>query len=298
MSIVITTPTGNIGSVVTRQLLDAGETPILIARDPAKLRDAVARGAVVKRGSHDDVDFMVDATRDAEALFVLTPGSYHIQNIVDFYTSFAAPAAEAARANKIPHVVHLSSVGADLATGNGPVAGLHASEQILNAAGIPNLVHLRPGYFMENTLAQIPNILESGSMYTTFPSGERFPMIATRDVGARAAELLRRRDGSGARSIELQGPETSYEDVAEILTEELGREVTHVTVTDEQMIQALTGMGVSQVLADALAELAEGIVQGRVKYEEPRNAANSTPTSYRDFAAEVFKPAFAAAVGG
>ncbi len=299
MSIVITTPTGNIGSVVTRQLLDAGEKPVLVVRDPARVQDAVDRGATARQGSHSDADFMIDVTRDAEALFVLTPGSLQIQDIQAFYRPFSEAAAAAASANSIPFVVHLSSVGADLESGNGPVAGLHEAEAILNAAGIANLTHLRPGYFMENTLSQIPNILQSGNIYTTFPTGTRFPMIATRDIGARAAELLLQRDWSGTRVVELRGAaETSYDDVAAILAEVLGRTIEHVTVTDEQMIQALTGMGVSKVLAEALAELVDGIVKGRVQNREPRSATNTTPTTYRDFADDVFKPAIEAAMTG
>ena len=83
----------------------------------------------------------------------------------------------------------------------------------------------------------------------------------------------------------------------DILKREFGAEIK-TNVTDEQMIQSLTGMGVSGVLAEALAELVDGIVQGRVKNLEPRSAANTTSTTYRAFAREVFKPAIEAAVAG
>ena len=296
MSIVITAPAGNIGSVVTRELLDAGEKPVLIARDPAKVDDAVARGATVKKGSHADADFMTEATQGAAALFVLTPAHYQLQDIHAYYGSFARAAATAAKANGIPHVVHLSSVGADLESGNGPVAGLHAAEQILNEADLPNLTHLRPGYFMENTLAQIPNILQASSLFTTFPAGTRIPMIATRDIGVRAAGLLRERDWTGRNVVELQGASViAYEEVAAILSGVLGRKLEHVTVSDAQMIEALTGMGLSPVLAESYAELADGLVKGRIQYREPHNEANTTSTTYEVFARQAFKPALEAA---
>jgi uncharacterized protein YbjT (DUF2867 family) len=121
-------------------------------------------------------------------------------------------------------------------------------------------------------------------------------MIATRDIGARAAEILLARETKGQRVVELHGgPETSYEEVAEVLTEVLGRPVEHVTVSGEQFVGALTGMGVSQVLAEALVELSGAIASGHVRHREPRSAENATPTDYRTFAAEVFKPALAAA---
>ncbi len=299
MSIVITTPSGNIGSAVTRALLDAGEKPVLIARDPTKVEELTDRGAVVKRGSHADADFLIDATRDAEALFVLTPGYMQTQDVRALYRRFAGAAAKAINANSSPYVVHLSSIGADLESGNGPVAGLYAAEKVLNDAGVANLTHLRPAYFMENTMMQIPNILQAGSLFTTFPEGTKFPMIATRDIGTRAADLLRKRDWSGTQVVELLGNgEVSYEEVALVLAKELGREIKHVTVSDEQLTQALTGMGLSQVLADGFVEMTNALTKGVMRPHEDRSEANTTPTTYAGFAGQIFKPAFEGAAAG
>lgn len=296
MSIVVTTPTGNIGSAVTRHLLDAGEKPVLIARDPSKLKDAAARGAVIKQGSHGDADFLAGAAKGADALFVLTPPDMTMTDIIAHYRRFAEAAAKAAKANGIPYVVHLSSVGGELPSGNGPVAGLHAAEEILDAAGIPNLTHLHPAYFMENTLAQIPVILQMGAIVSGFPVGTTFPMIATRDIGERAAAMLRERDWSGRRIVELQGAvDSGYDEVAAILSDVLDRDLKHVVASDEQQIEAMTGMGVSAAMAASLVELTHGIADGKVHMHEKRSDANTTPTIYRDFAREVFKPAFEAA---
>ena len=296
MSIVITTPTGNIGAAVTRSLLDAQEKPVLIARDPKKVKAFTDRGAVVKQGSHGDADFLIEATRGASALFVLTPPDLQMQDIRAHYQRFAQAAAKAAQTNAIPYVVHLSSIGADLESGNGPVAGLYAAEQILNAAGIPNLTHLRPAYFMENTLGQVPNILQAGSLFTTFPVGTKFPMIATRDIGARAAELLRKRNWSGTQVVELLGAnEISYDEVASILSKVLGRNLKHVPVANDQLVQALTGMGFSKVLAGSFVELTEALVTGVMHPLEARSGENTTPTNYASFAEQVVKPIIEAA---
>ncbi len=297
MSIVVTTPTGNIGRVLVRELLAAGEQPVLIARDPAKLGWATAQGATVVQGSHDDPSVVVQATRGARALFVLTPPDLAMHDIRAHYARFGRAAASAIHQNGIRQVVHLSSVGADLESGNGPVAGLYLNEGIL-AEVAPNLVQLRPGYFMENTLGQIGSILQAGALFTTFPAGAIVPMIATRDIGAVAAALLRDPDWTGQRVVELHGAaDFSYEQVAEVLSELLARPMAHVTITPEAQRQALMGMGLSQVLADSFAELADAVAEGRMRFHEARSAENTTPTSYATFAREVFLPAFEAAAG-
>jgi uncharacterized protein YbjT (DUF2867 family) len=152
---------------------------------------------------------------------------------------------------------------------------------------------------MENTLGQIPNILQAGKLFTPFAEGVTFPMIATRDIGAKAAEALLDRSAQGHRVLELHGgPDTSYDEVALVLSKVLEREVSHVTVGGDDFIGALTGMGVSRVLAEALLELSAAIESGLVTHREPRSEASTTPTDYAAFAREVFRPALQAAQQG
>ena len=298
MSIVITAPNGNVGAPLVEALLEAGVQPVLIARNPEKIQRFVDHGATVRRGSHADADFLVEATRGAEALFVLTPNHFQVRDIREHYATFARAAVAAVQANGIQRVVHLSSVGAELEAGNGPVTGLNAAEAVLDAGGTPHLIHLRPAYFMENTMMQIPSILQAGRLFTPFGPGTSFPMIATRDIGRRAAELLLDRSWTGHRIVELLGAgEYSYEEVAATLSTVLERELTHVTVPPAALEQSILAMGGSAVLAAAFVELTEGLAAGLVTNHEPRSEANTTPTTYALFAEQVFKPAIVAAAG-
>jgi uncharacterized protein YbjT (DUF2867 family) len=295
MKIVITTPSGNIGRVVVEHLLGKGIKPLIVARNPAKVAALEAKGAEVVVGSHADASVITLASKNANAFFILTPPDASVENIRGYYESFGKPAAEAIRKNNIPFVVHLSSVGADLAEGNGPVAGLHYNETLLNAVA-KNIIHLRPAYFMENTLSQISSIMQAGALFTTFPGHTRFPMIATRDIGAVAAERLANLAWSGKIIQELQGPaEISYEDVAQILSEALEKMIKHITIPDSQFVESMEKWGVSRTMASSYSELGDAIVKKRVRFHEPRSPKNSTPTRYEDFAREVFKPAYLAA---
>ena len=292
MSIVITTPTGNIGSKLSRLLLDQGEEITVVARDRSKVKDLEDRGAKVVEGSHGDADVLKQATRGARALFLVTPPDFATKDLRGHYGRFGEAAVQAIRENGIGHVVHVSSVGAELTSGTGPVLGLHDNEERLDEAA-SSIAHLRPAYFMENTLGQIGPIQQASSLFTTFKKGTRFPMIATRDIAERAAELLTHLDWTGRRIVELQGPdEIGYEDVAEDLSDVLCREINHVTVPPEALRESLAGMGASTEVADSFIELASGVEQGRIHFHEPRTAETTTMTRYAAFAREVFKPAF------
>ncbi len=294
MSIVVTTPTGKIGSQVSSILLDRGREVTVIARDPAKVAGLAARGARVVEGSHADTSVLVDATKGASALFLITPPDFSTQDLRATYRRFGLAAMAAIRENGIGHVLHLSSVGADRESGNGPVAGLHVNEQILSDTAA-HVTNLRPAYFMENTMGQIPMIRQMGSLFTTFEGTTRFPMIATRDIAARATEILGSLDWTGKRVVELHGAaDVSYDDVASILSEVLGRPIAHVTVSEERSLAALAGMGLSAHLAGSFNELTRAIESGHVRFLEERSTANMTPTTYRTFASEVFRKAFEA----
>jgi hypothetical protein len=113
MPITVTTPTGHIGSRVTDILLSNGVKGSIIARDPGKVVDFEKRGAMVIPGSHADVDTVISATKGSQALFLVTPPELSTNDQRTQARSFGIAAAPAVRENKIPHVVHLSSIGAE-----------------------------------------------------------------------------------------------------------------------------------------------------------------------------------------
>ena len=159
MKIAITTPTGHVGSAVADFLLDfGGDVSVkLLGRRPDKLRKLTQRGAQMSIGSQDDADFLTKATQDVDALFWVTPPGYGSDNVRAFQNRLGKAAATAVRTNHIPRVVNLSSIGAQFASGVGPINGLHDVEKLLDDAA-DNITHLRPGFFFENLLWQADSI--------------------------------------------------------------------------------------------------------------------------------------------
>ena len=109
----------------------------------------------------------------------------------DVNWNFRLPShAKAVKESDLQYALHLSSYGAHVPEGTGPVTGLHSSEQKLNAISGLNVLHLRAAYFMENNLAMIGMIQKMGVFGHVPLPHLKLPMIATRDVGDYAAQRL------------------------------------------------------------------------------------------------------------
>ena len=292
MTIVITTPTGNIGGKTASLLLDAKENITVIARNRDKVAALAKRGAKIVEGSHSDSKLLVEATRNAKALLFITPPNFVSEDIVADYAVFGEAAAEAISQNNIPHVVYLSSVGAEQTSGTGPILGSHYNEERLNKVA-RNIVHLRPAYFMENTLGQIQSIIGAGQLFTPLKGNTAFPMIATADIAARAAMLLKTRNFSGQQVMELMGPEDmSYNRVAEVLSGVLGKKLSHTTVPGSALVDSIVQMGGSKHMGESLLELTMSIESNHIHFSQERSEENRTSTTYETFAKEIFMPVF------
>ncbi|HEX2569768.1 MAG TPA: NmrA family NAD(P)-binding protein [Polyangia bacterium] len=290
MSIVINTPTSNIGSVLTQILVDAGEPVTLISRNPAKVSALAARGARVVEGDISDRATLDRAFNGATALFWLTPPLYQ----PDFHAAsvnLAKTAASAAQAAGLRHAVVLSSIGAQHGRGTGPVNPLGDIERAL-AAAVPNTVALRAGFFMENILRDAATIGGQGAVYNPLPPDVKFPMVATRDIGARAASYLLCRSWSGHHLAGAYGPkDISWSEAARIMSQELGKPVQHVQVTLDQVRQGMTQAGMPGFVIDMYVEMYDGIIKGLLNPSEPRTPEFTTPTSLAQFTREVLRPA-------
>jgi uncharacterized protein YbjT (DUF2867 family) len=188
----------------------------------------------------------------------------------------------------------LSSLGADKSSGTGPVVGLHNLEQKLNQIEVANVLHLRAGYFMENTLAQVGAIRIMGSAAGPLRPSLKLSMIATRDIGAAAAEALLQLAFRGKQTQELHGQrDLDYNQVAGIIGKAIGKpKLGYVHAPDDQLRTAMVQMGMSDNFVGLLLEMTAALNSGHMRPLEPRTARNTTPTPYETFVAQTFIPAY------
>jgi uncharacterized protein YbjT (DUF2867 family) len=286
--------TGHTGSVVAETLLAANQKVRVVGRSKERLARFVARGAEALEVNLADSAALTKAFAGARAVYALLPPDLASPNYrarQDEETNSIATALEAAG---VTHAVTLSSFGADKPDKTGPVVGLHIMEKRLAQIPKLNALHLRAGYFMENTLPQVGAIKSFGMMAGPVRADLALPAIATRDIGAAAAEALLKLDFTGQQTHEILGQrDLAYFEMAEIIGAAIGiPNLTYIQLPAEQVIQAMTEMGMSRNMATLICEMAEGLNSGHMRALEPRSPANTTPTSFEEFVRNAFVPAY------
>ncbi len=291
---VITGATGNTGSIVTEKLLAKGEKVRVVGRDAKRLERFANKGAEPFVADETDAGSLTKAFSGAKAVYALIPPNITSPDVRAYQEQVSDDLAAAITKSGVKHAVVLSSVGADKPDRTGPVVGLHTLEKKLDAIAGLNALYLRAGYFMENILAQVGVIQSFGIVAGPVRPDLPLPMIATRDIGAVAAEALLKLDFTGKHSRELQGPrDVTYNDVAKIVGAAIGKpDLKYMQMPATQLKPALTQMGMSSNMADLLLEMAESLNSGYMKMLEPRSPATSTPTTLETFVADVFVPAY------
>jgi len=286
--------TGNIGSVITKKLLEKGETVRVVGRNAARLQQYVHRGAEAFVADIKDAEALTKALTGARAAFLMMPPGMTSPDYPAEQEIESDAISAAAKNAGLQYAVNLSGIGAQAPAGTGPILGLHDFERKLNTVERLNVLHLRPAYFMENHLSAIQMIQMMGIFGGALKPDLKIPMIATRDVGAYAAERLLKLDFSGKQTQELLGErDLSMTEVAASISRGIGKpDLRYVQFSYEQVEQTLVQMGLSTKTAAYLIEMFRGFNNGIVEGLEPRSAANTTPTSIETFVKDVFAPAY------
>ena len=291
---VVLGASGNTGHVVANNLLARGQKVRAVGRNAAHLQPLAAKGAETFIADVTDANALAKAFHQAEAAYVLIPPNTTSTDPLGYANRVSDAIASAVQNSKTRNVVALSSIGAELSSGTGPVAGLHNLEQKLNQVNSANVLYLRAGYFMENTLPQVNAIRQMGSVAGPLRPDLKLPRIATRDIGNAAADNLLHPVFRGKQTRELLGQrDLTYTEVATIIGKAIGKpELKYVQVPDDQFRSVLVQMGMSEQFARLLLEMTAALNAGEMHALEPRTPQNTTPTSFETFAAEVFVPAY------
>ena len=292
--------TGNTGSVAADALLAKGEKVRVIGRSTERLERFTKKGAEAFVADAKDAAALTRAFTGARAVYVLIPPNPTAPDFRADQEAVSDALAAALDKSGVTHTVVLSSLGAEHASGTGPIAGLYSLEQKLNANPKLNTLYIRAGYFMENFFLGIAPLQKMGIFGGAIRGDLKISMIATRDIGAYAADALQKLDFTGKQTRDLLGQrDLSYNEAAPIIGKTIGKPTLSYSHFPGMLVKMAMGqMGLPSKTVDLILEMFEAINKGLVAAREPRTPQNTTSTTFETFAAEEFAPRFLAKAAG
>jgi uncharacterized protein YbjT (DUF2867 family) len=290
VKIVVTTPTGHVGSRAARVLIQAGIRPTLLARHPARLDRALSEHADVLEVDLSDTDAVVRATRHADALLWVAPGTIDPSaDPVAWYAGLGVNAACAVTENRIGRTVFLSSIGAEKRSGAGEIDGLARAEELLDATGA-TVLHLRSGFFFTNLLGELDSIRQ-GVLKAPMAVDYAQPWVDPRDIGEIAAARLLFAGWSGRHVQAVHGPEDlTLSRVAEIISEVAGRRVRAESISQDTLRRALRSAGFGDRQVEGIAGMS-AVTREEFIAEDKRSILTTTPTTLAAWACVHLRPA-------
>jgi uncharacterized protein YbjT (DUF2867 family) len=291
--IAIMGATGNIGGKIADIMIKKGEAVRLIARSSDRLRAKTRKNATAFVGDANDTAFLVKAFTDVEAVFTLIPPNAKVDDFMAYAHTIGESIARALEIAGVKHVVNLSSIGAELSGGTGPIKGLHAMEERLGTIRGLNVLNLRCAYFMENLLGNIELIRTKGITGSALKGDITLPMIATKDIAAYAADHLVKRDFSGSSVRYLLGQrDISMGEATEIIGRKISKpDLSYVMFPYDEAEKAMVGMGLSPDISRNYVEMSRAFNDGLIKAVQ-RTKENTTKTPFESFCDEVIVPVY------
>ncbi len=293
MQYVLTGSLGHTGKPITEALVKAGHSVTVITSSADKVADIEALGAKAAVGSVEDANFLKQAFAGADAVYLMIPPKWGVNGWRAYQNQVGDNYIEAINANNVQYVVLLSSVGAHLGEGVGPVDGLYDMEQKLKAVPGLNAIFLRPPYFMYNLFGMAGMIKGMGIIGSNF-GDDTIALAHTSDIADAAIDELLQLGFTGQRVRYIASDEHTGPEIAKILGEAVGRpETPWVVFSDEQNTQGMIQAGLNEEMATEYTKLGQAMRNGAMQEDYFANR----PTTFGkvklvDFARNEFAPAF------
>jgi uncharacterized protein YbjT (DUF2867 family) len=289
--IVITTPTGDIGSQVLQRVVKGSEPVRVIARDPSRIPESIRSQIEVVEGSHGDPSTALKALRGADSLFWLVPPEplMKLENVGEAYADFTRPAAEAIVNCDVKRVVSISGIARGWQKDAGLATANLKADDVLAATSVALRALVMPS-FMDNLLRQVSSIREKGTFSLPARADLKTPLVATADIAAVAANFLLDTSWSAQEEVPVLGPEDiSPNEMAEVLSDVLSRPIRYEQTPMEAYKNRMVSRGMSAAFAQGLADMMAAKNEG-LDNTADRPSAASTPTTFRQWSEAALKP--------
>jgi uncharacterized protein YbjT (DUF2867 family) len=296
MIVTVLGATGKTGKVTAERLLAAGISVRAVGRSAENLAPLVKSGAQPVIADATRAPELTVALRGADAAYILVPPNYGTNDLLAFYDQVNGAVATAIVESGVRRVVYLSSLGADLPSGTGPIVGLHRGEERLKALPGLDLLFLRPGYFYENNFGALGLVKQQGINGGAMAPNTLIVTLSARDIGEAAASALAKRDFTGTSVRELFGPrDLSMAEATSILGGKIGKpDLKYVQFPEPDFVAGMKAAGFSEHVGHKFAEMSRALDEDKIVAHQKRTPANTGATSFESFA-EAWAQAYKAA---
>jgi Predicted nucleoside-diphosphate-sugar epimerases len=265
MKYVVTGSLGNISKPLAEKLIAEGHDVTVVSSSPEKAAAIEKMKAKAAIGTVSDVAFLSKTFADADAVYTMVPPFFGAANWKKYIAGVGENYATAIKVAEVKNVVNLSSIGAHMPDGCGPVSGLHFVEKALNELNGVNVKHLRPGFFFTNFLGNIGMIKHAGFIGGNYGEGTLLTLVFPGDIADAAAEEMLSLDFKGKSVRYVMSDEKSTADVAAILGKAIGKpELPWVNLKDEETLAGMVQAGVPEEVASNFAEMGTAIKSGEM----------------------------------
>lgn len=266
MKYIVTGSTGNISKPITQALVNAGHDVTVISSDANKKAVIEQLGAKAAIGDVNDLAFLTQTLKDADAAYIMIPPVWTPEDWPAFMKQTADHLVEAIKASGIQKIVQLSSIGAHLGYGAGPINGLAYLEKELSKLDI-DVLSLRPSYFYTNFYSMVDLIKNAGIMGSNFGQADaRFVLTHPSDIAAVAARHLLALNFNGHLQEYISSDVRTFSEISKAIGNAIGKpELPWVKFSDEDAYNGMLGAGLQKTIADGYLEMGQGIESGIVQ---------------------------------
>ena len=289
MKYVITGSLGNISKPLTQTLVAAGHDVTVISSQDNKKSEIEALGAKAAIGSIQDAAFLTKTFTGSDGIYTMVPPTFAAADWKAYIGDTGKIYAQAIKASGVKNVVNLSSIGAHMAEGCGPVSGIHREEKALNELSDVNIKHLRPGNFYTNLFSNIGMIKHAGIIGGNYGANTSIVFAHPRDIAEVAAEELQGLSFKGHSIRYVVSDERTTNDVAKVLGTAIGKpELPWIDFKDEDSLGGMIGAGLPEEVAKNYVEMGKAVREGKMfeDYYAHKSSVKISKTKLEDFAKE------------
>ena len=273
MKYTITGSLGNISLPVVKNLVAAGHQVTVISSNANKAAEIESLGAIAAIGSVTDASFINQTFHGADAVYLMIPPNWAVTDWLAYQKEVADIYVNAIQLNKVKNIVQLSSIGAHMRKGAGPIDGLAYLEEKLETLNDVNIKILRPSYFFYNLFGMIALIKNAGIVGSNFgDSDEKLVLVHTSDIADVVSAHLLNLDFTG-RSIQyIASDECTTNEIAAALLQVANKPIAPwVVFKDEDSLNGMLGAGLPNTIAEGYVELGKSIRGGALQADYWQN---------------------------